>query len=125
VLKQLSFGPDAELLGDSQETLTKVTGKINLLYSYLHKYMSEDAADNALEDYARSIVEPGSAEATSLQTSMQKLHNLSVPNLEQSGDGFLKRTLRNDLFYKLFLAVNGKVVDSNTETLGLMIKRDI
>ena len=43
--------------------------------------------------------------------SLQQLHNLSVPNLEVVSTGFLRRTLRSDIFYKLFLAINGKVAD--------------
>ena len=65
----------------------------------------------ALEDYARSIIEPGSSQTTSMQAALQQLHNLSVPNLEVVSTGFLRRTLRSDIFYKLFLAINGKVAE--------------
>ena len=66
---------------------------------------------SALEDYARSIIEPGSSQTTSMQAALQQLHNLSVPNLEVVANGFLRRTLRSDIFYKLFLAINGKVAE--------------
>ena len=66
---------------------------------------------SALEDYARSIIEPGSSQTTSMQAALQLLHNLSVPNLEVESSGLLRRTLRSDIFYKLFLAINGKVAE--------------
>ena len=112
VLKRLSTaGPEAALLRGTWENMTKVVDKVNLHYSYLDTYMSDPdfVADNALEDYARSIIEPGSSQATSMQAALQQLHNLSVPNLEVVANGFLRRTLRSDIFYKLFLAINGKV----------------
>ena len=46
-----------------------------------------------------------------MQAALQQLHNLSVPNLEVVAKGFLSRTLRSDIFYKLFLAINGKVAE--------------
>ena len=46
-----------------------------------------------------------------MQAALQQLHNLSVPNLEVVANGFLRRTLRSDIFYKLFLAINGKVAE--------------
>ena len=76
---------------------------------------------SALEDYARSIIEPGSSQTTSMQAALQQLHNLSVPNLEVVSTGFLRRTLRSDIFYKLFLAINGKVAESRWDNKAVLI----
>jgi hypothetical protein len=58
----------------------KVLGKVNLLYSYLDDFMSEpgSVAHNALEDYSRSIAEPGSSQDTSLGVALLQLHNITT-----------------------------------------------
>lgn len=66
---------------------------------------------DALEDYARSIVEPGSSQETSLQRALVELHNLSIPHLpfKKLTHDFLGRPQRQDIFYKLFLMINSEV----------------
>ncbi len=104
--------PERALLGDSWRALNRITEKMSFRYGVLDRYMlnPEEVTDAQMEDYARSIDAPGSREI-SLTKLLQQLHNLSVPNLEESADslGLLVRTRRDDIFYKLFLAINGKV----------------
>ena len=73
-----------------------------------------EVSGNALEDYARSIVEPGSSQETSLQRALVELHNLSMPHLaiQRPNRDFLGRPQRQDIFYKLFLMINSEVVKS-------------
>ena len=71
-LRQPDWRPDFD-------QLHKLVGKIDLLYEFLNDYMADPSrtADSSIEDYASSIVEPGSSQATSVQTAMIQLHNMS------------------------------------------------
>lgn len=101
-------------LGSAGNRLAKIIGRVNSFYGYLQKYMDnqDDVSGNTLEDFARSIIEPGSKQEHTLQTALVELHNLSMPHLGMihPQQGLLgSSTQRTDIYYKLFLLLNNKV----------------
>lgn len=104
-------------LGSAGNRLAKIIGRVNSFYGYLQKYMDnqDDVSGNTLEDFARSIIEPGSKQEHTLQTALVELHNLSMPHLGMihPQQGLLgSSTQRTDIYYKLFLLLNNKQFDS-------------
>jgi len=93
--------------------LRRVRGLVDAHYEFLVRYMSEPARvpEGALEDYSRSLVEPGGSADISLVSSMMALHNISVPGLglvRYNGE-MVDEIRREDIFHRLSFVLKGKV----------------
>ncbi len=94
---------------ETLSTLSRISRKVDALYSHLDSYLSNPesaASGSVLEDFARSIVEPGSSQEMSLAHSLVQLHNLTMPGLgllSQEDGRLLGGRQRNnrDAFYQL------------------------
>ena len=79
----------------SQREFSKILGKVQLHYGIFDDYMNnyETTTQLQLEDYARSIIQPGSTQKTAMLTTLQNLNEMSIPQ---------DATNRTDLMYKVY-----------------------
>ena len=74
---------------NSWDIFQSLTGKVALYYSYLDGFMSAAASQSqqdritrlAMEDYAKSIIQPGSTGDTSILKTLDQFHSLISPAL--------------------------------------------
>eukprot|EP00095_Tigriopus_kingsejongensis_P006035 maker-scaffold889_size84747-snap-gene-0.24 protein:Tk06035 transcript:maker-scaffold889_size84747-snap-gene-0.24-mRNA-1 annotation:"hypothetical protein L798_01615" len=115
ILASLQSEGKHSALGSEGEALIKIIGRVNSFYSYFQKYMDSpgQVKANTLDDFARSIIEPGSKQENTLQTALLELHNISMPHLGlvHPRKGLLGSNQRTDIYYKLFLMLNSKKHD--------------
>ena len=61
---------------------SKILSKVKLHYRIFNDYMNnaETTSQLELEDFARSIIQPGSTQQTALLTTLDNLNDLAIPN---------------------------------------------
>ncbi len=63
----------------------------------------ESVTKIVLEDYARSIIQPGSSQTTAMLSALDKLNEMVIPMTNSDGS-LLHASMRKDLLYKLYQA---------------------
>jgi len=93
-----------------QTKFSNILGKIKLHYTIFDDYMRNAETTNQLEieDYARSIIQPGSTQQTAMLTTLDELNSMAIPDI-QKDDGAAPRT---DLLFKVL-----KILTGNKENL--------
>lgn len=104
-LKTLAVSPDE--VQDWRQTyakLLKIIGKVNLHYNFMDDFMDKPRDTNRLilEDYARSIIQPGSTQSTAMLSALEQLNNMAIPTHDGGGQ-LLHGTQRGDIMYKLYM----------------------
>ena len=71
-----------------QTKFSNILGKIKLHYTIFDDYMKNAETTNQLEieDYARSIIQPGSTQQTAMLTTLDELNSMAIPDF-QKDDG--------------------------------------
>ena len=71
-----------------QTKFSNILGKIKLHYTIFDDYMRNAETTNQLEieDYARSIIQPGSTQQTAMLTTLDELNSMAIPDI-QKDDG--------------------------------------
>ena len=71
-----------------QTKFSTILGKIKLHYNIFDEYMRNAETTNQLEieDYARSIIQPGSTQQTAMLTTLDELNSMAIPET-QTDDG--------------------------------------
>lgn len=60
-----------------------ILGKVKLQWGILDNYMSNSKSTGQLEleDFARSIIQPGSTQKTAMLTTLEELNSLAIPGI--------------------------------------------
>ena len=74
-----------------QDRFSKILGKIIFHFNTLDSFMNnaETTKQLELEDYARSIIQPGSSQATAMLTTLDDLNSLAIPS-QHDKQGLIK-----------------------------------
>ena len=69
-----------------------IIGKIQNHYDFLDGFMINAGTTDqlTLEDYARSIIQPGSTQKTAMLATLEQLHEIAIPNSNNTVIGILK-----------------------------------
>ena len=80
-----------------QTKFSNILGKIKLHYNIFDDYMTNAETTNQLEieDYARSIIQPGSTQQTAMLTTLDELNSMAIPET-QTDDGKDKLKITKD-----------------------------
>ena len=90
----------------TQAEFSKILGKIKLHYGIFNDYMSnaDSTTQLQLEDYARSIIQPGSTQRTAMLTTLQMLNEMSIPQDTSN---------RTDIMYKVYKVFDNYIKKEN------------
>ena len=79
----------------TEREFSKILGKVQLHYGIFDDYMNnfESTTQLQLEDYARSIIQPGSTQKTAMLTTLKMLNAMSIPQDASN---------RTDIMFKVY-----------------------
>lgn len=114
-LKVLAVPPSmAEDWLKTQSEFSKIIGNVKLHYSIFDDYMNNAGSTNQLqlEDYARSIIQPGStSQKTAMLTTLSQLNDMAIPKHNAHNED------RQDVMFKVF-----SIFDSNHENMCNLVQ---
>lgn len=74
----------------TQKKFANILGMIKLHWSIFDNYMlnADGTSQLELEDFARSIIQPGSTQRTAMLTTLDDLNSMAIPDASNSGNFF-------------------------------------